>query len=457
MALDGHDVIGQAKTGTGKTLGFGIPLLSQLDAITDPEHHRRGAPQALVVVPTRELCVQVAEDLAQAGKRAHVKVLAIYGGRAFEPQIESLDKGVDVIVGTPGRLLDLSRRGHLKLSEVRILVLDEADEMLDMGFLPDVEAIVAQVPESRQTMLFSATMPGQIVSLARRYMTPANAHSRGRPQRGQRHRRHHRAARLARARDGQGGAAGTHPAGRGPRPDHRLHPHQAHLPEGRRRAQRARLRGRRGARRPGPGAREQALRAFRKGKVDVLVATDVAARGIDIDDVTHVVNYPARGREGLPAPGGTHGAGRQERRGRHAGRLGRCRTLADDQPRAGPAVPAPCRDLLHVRASCTPAWASPHGSRRPPRTSKSARGCRPRRSRTLARPAKHGGHSNSQRDDRRGDSRRRSGGGSRNGRSGGGQAKSRDTSKDGDKPAARKPRKRRRTRGGQQTKPSGDS
>src|SRR5690606_11870879 len=129
------------------------------------------APQALVIVPTRELCMQVAEDIAEAGKNAGARVLAIYGGKAYEPQIEQLKKGVDVVVGTPGRLIDLNNQKILNLSQVKSLVLDEADEMLDMGFLPDVEKLVSKVPATRQTMLFSATMPGQILNLARRYMT----------------------------------------------------------------------------------------------------------------------------------------------------------------------------------------------------------------------------------------------------------------------------------------------
>lgn len=291
LALDGHDVIGQAKTGTGKTLGFGIPLLSRLDVVSNPEGRSDKRPQALVVVPTRELCVQVSEDLTQAGARSGVKVVSIYGGRAFEPQVEALRRGVDVVVGTPGRLLDLSRQRHLDLSGIRTLVLDEADEMLDMGFLPDVEAIVSQVPANRQTMLFSATMPGQILNLARRYMTQP-----------------------------------THIRAIDPNDDNATvdaieqHVWQAHAMdkvELLSRVLQAEGRGlsivfirtKRTCQKVadeltdrgfavaavhgdlGQGAREQALRAFRSGKVDVLVATDVAARGIDVEGVTHVVNY----------------------------------------------------------------------------------------------------------------------------------------------------------------------
>jgi superfamily II DNA/RNA helicase len=166
IALAGNDLIGQARTGTGKTLGFGVPLLNRLQLPGE-----RGArPQALVITPTRELAVQVSADLAGAGKLLGARVLTIYGGRAYEPQIDALRKGVDVVVGTPGRLLDLAQQRHLDLSTVRILVLDEADEMLDLGFLPDIEKLLAMVPAGRQTMLFSATMPGPIVALARQFL-----------------------------------------------------------------------------------------------------------------------------------------------------------------------------------------------------------------------------------------------------------------------------------------------
>ena len=284
LALAGNDIIGQAKTGTGKTLGFGIPLLQR---ISDPD----GTPQALVVVPTRELCIQVASDLAIAGKRKGIRVLAVYGGRAYEPQVEALQQGIEVVVGTPGRLIDLMKQRHLNLSKVRTLVLDEADEMLDMGFLPDVETPVNATPASRQTMLFSATMPGVIVTMARRYMTNPT---------------HIRAS----DPDDAGATVDTV----------ELHVWQAHMldkpelvarvlqAEGRgltvifthtkRRAQElADNLAERGFAAAsvhgdlGQGAREQALRAFRAGKVDILVATDVAARGIDVEGVTHVINY----------------------------------------------------------------------------------------------------------------------------------------------------------------------
>ncbi|WP_446459282.1 DEAD/DEAH box helicase, partial [Streptomyces virginiae] len=297
VALSGTDVIGQAKTGTGKTLGFGLPLLERVVVPADVEAGRAtpdqltDAPQALVVVPTRELCTQVTNDLLTAGKVRNVRVLAIYGGRAYEPQVEALNKGVDVIVGTPGRLLDLAGQRKLDLSRVRALVLDEADEMLDLGFLPDVEKIMAYLPAKRQTMLFSATMPGAVIGLARRYMTQPT---------------HIRAV----SEDGEGATVANIT-------QHVFRAHNMDKPELVSRILQAEGRGlamifcrtkrtaadiaeqleRRGFASGavhgdlGQGAREQALRAFRNGKVDVLVCTDVAARGIDVEGVTHVINY----------------------------------------------------------------------------------------------------------------------------------------------------------------------
>ena len=350
VALSGADVIGQAKTGTGKTLAFGIPVLQRMGIASaaaaaaaaaaipapageaadaadaagadqapaaEPVPHaevpaprgRRGGrgggartrvpgdpatagrPLGLIVVPTRELAVQVTEDLAAAGKVMNARVLSVYGGRAYEPQIAALQAGVDVVVGTPGRLLDLAKQHHLDLSAIRMLVLDEADEMLDLGFLPDVERIVTLVPADRQTLLFSATMPGQVIALARQYMsrpthiraadphdhgtTVANitqhvyrAHAldktemlakmlqaRGRGLTMVFCRTKRTAAKVAEELDDRGYASAA------------VHGDL------------------------GQGAREQALRAFRNGKVDVLVATDVAARGIDVEGVTHVVNF----------------------------------------------------------------------------------------------------------------------------------------------------------------------
>ena len=293
-ALERHDIIGQAKTGTGKTLGFGIPVLEDVIAPDEEGYEdllNPNQPQALIILPTRELTKQVAQDLREAAKYLSTRIVEIYGGVAFEPQIEALQRGADIVVGTPGRLIDLLRKGHLHLSGVETVVLDEADEMLDLGFLPDVETLLSRVPENRHTMLFSATMPGPVVALARRFMVhPTHiraqdpddqnqtvntvkqviyrvhamnkvevisrilqAEGRGRTVIFCRTKR--TAARLGEDLTARGFAVGA------------LHGDL------------------------GQGAREQALRAFRNGKVDVLVATDVAARGIDVDDVTHVINY----------------------------------------------------------------------------------------------------------------------------------------------------------------------
>jgi len=287
LALEGRDLIGQAKTGTGKTLGFGIPLLMRLDR----DRGAGAAPQALAIVPTRELCIQVASDLERAGKKMGIRVLSVYGGRAYEPQIDALNRGIDVVVGTPGRVIDLAQRGNLNLSEVKVLVLDEADEMLDMGFLPDVERIVAQVPAVRQTMLFSATMPGQIVNLARRYMTQPT------------HIRAHDPGDDSATVDAiEQHVWRAHPMDKVELLSRVLQADGRGLSmvftRTKRKAQKiADDLNERGFAAAsvhgdlGQGAREQALRAFRSGKVDVLVATDVAARGIDVDGVTHVVNY----------------------------------------------------------------------------------------------------------------------------------------------------------------------
>ncbi|MFB4279441.1 DEAD/DEAH box helicase [Nonomuraea sp. MTCD27] len=287
LALTGQDLIGQARTGTGKTYAFGIAMLQ---SIGKPRKNRK-KPRGLVVVPTRELATQVSEDLVTAAGKLGSRVLTVYGGRAYEPQIEALKAGVDVIVGTPGRLLDLVKQKHLDLSQVTSLVLDEADRMLDLGFLPDIERIFKLIPAERQTMLFSATMPGEIVALSRKYLNrPTHVraeHETGEnettPQVRQIVWRTHRMdkieilGRLLQA-DGRGLTMVFCETKRAcdmvaEQLDTRGFAVAAVHGD------------------LGQGQREQALRAFRNGKIDVLVATDVAARGIDIDDVTHVVNY----------------------------------------------------------------------------------------------------------------------------------------------------------------------
>jgi superfamily II DNA/RNA helicase len=289
LAIAGQDIIGQARTGTGKTLAFGVPLLHRL-ATTDAATRAVRQPMALIVVPTRELAIQVADDLKKAGARMGARVLTVYGGRAYEPQIEALTSGTDIVVGTPGRLLDLANRKNLDLSQIRALVLDEADKMLDLGFLPDVERLLRLTPGDRQTMLFSATMPGEVVTLARRHMRrPTNIRaeepdeSAPPPLTAQHaYRTHHLdkievLARILQAKD-RGLAMVFCQTKRAA--------DQVTTALADRGFAAAAVHGD-----LGQSQRERALRAFRSGKIDVLVATDVAARGIDVDDVTHVINY----------------------------------------------------------------------------------------------------------------------------------------------------------------------
>lgn len=284
LALKGQDIIGQAKTGTGKTLGFGLPLLQRLGAA--PE----SGVKALVVTPTRELAAQVYEDLKLAASHRGTTVVPIYGGKAYDEQIDQIKSGAQVIVGTPGRLIDLIQQRVLSLSNVSEIVLDEADKMLDLGFLPDIEKIFDRLPAVRHTMLFSATMPGPILTLARRFMS-SPVHIRvTNPDEGvvQKNIRHlvYRAhpldkdemiARILQAT----GRGKTVVFMRTKRAAAKL------LEELRDRGFEA-------------GAvhgdmnqeqRERSMQRFRDGKNDVLIATDVAARGIDVDDVTHVINH----------------------------------------------------------------------------------------------------------------------------------------------------------------------
>jgi superfamily II DNA/RNA helicase len=292
VALMGTDLIGQARTGTGKTLAFGIPVLQRSVAPKEPAYADmpQGKPQALIVAPTRELALQVSSDLALASKDLGLRVLTVYGGVGYDQQLDTLTEGVDIVVGTPGRLIDLANRRALDLSHVHALVLDEADEMLDLGFLPDVEKLISMTPETRQTMLFSATMPSAIVGLARHHMrhpmniraessydttmVPATAqfiylaHDLDKPE---------MIGRILQAEDAgkmivftrtkrQAQRVADDLAERGFSTS-ALHGDMAQV------------------------AREKALTKFREDKLLVLVATDVAARGIDVAGVSHVINY----------------------------------------------------------------------------------------------------------------------------------------------------------------------
>lgn len=279
MALEGEDLIGQAQTGTGKTAAFGIPIIQK---INEKDRHI----QALVMSPTRELCIQVADEISKIGKTKRIRVFPVYGGQPIERQIRSLKRGIQVVIGTPGRLLDHIRRGTIDLEYVNFLVLDEADEMLDMGFVDDMENIIKNVPPERQTMLFSATMPRPILSISKKYMRAPKVVA------------IHKEVVTAptidqyyyETRDKVDGLCrildttddckmiifcrtkkGVDElvialATRGYEAEG-LHGDLSQ------------------------NQRDRVMKKFRSGQVDILVATDVAARGLDIDNITHVVNF----------------------------------------------------------------------------------------------------------------------------------------------------------------------
>lgn len=282
--LAGRDILGCAQTGTGKTAAFALPIIQRLNASP-----RRGtAPRALVLAPTRELAVQIADSFRTYGRHTKVSGTTIFGGVSQFHQVKALRRGVDVVVATPGRLLDLMEQGFVDLSAIEVLVLDEADRMLDMGFIQPIRRIAAEVPATRQTLLFSATMPKEIVHLAesllsdpeRVAVTPVASAAPKIEQsvylvssaakhtlletvlREQSMRRglvfvrtKHGADKLCRRLEDAGFRAGA------------IHGNKAQ------------------------GARQRALEAFRSGRMPILVATDVAARGIDVDDVSHVINF----------------------------------------------------------------------------------------------------------------------------------------------------------------------
>lgn len=279
-ALAGRDLCGKAKTGSGKTLAFGLPMLQRV-AKAEPRR-----PTGLVLVPTRELANQVADVLVTLGRRRGVTVRAVYGGVSMDRQVGALRKGVDVVIGTPGRLIDLLERDELSVDAVEVLVLDEADRMADMGFMPQVQKILYRIKRSHQTLLFSATLDGAVNQLVRRYMDDPVFHEVASKEATVEEMRHHFflvhqmdkvrvAASIAR------GAGRTLMFVRTKRGADRL------VSDLRREGVRAGaihgdLR---------QGAREKALADFSEGKLAVLVATDVAARGIHVDDIDVVVHY----------------------------------------------------------------------------------------------------------------------------------------------------------------------
>jgi len=284
LSLPGQDIIGQAKTGTGKTFGFGIPVVQRLGLDPAP------GVKSLIVVPTRELAVQVYEDMDMLTSNRSTSVVAIYGGKAYEGQIDQLKAGAQIVVGTPGRLIDLNNQRLLDLSNATEVVLDEADKMLDLGFLADIEKIFQKVAPVRHTQLFSATMPGPIVALARRFMNNpihirATDPDEGLTQANIRHlvyRAHSLdkdevIARILQA-EGRGKTVVFTRTKRAAQKlvdelnDRGFNAGAVHGDMSQE-------------------ARERSMAAFKAGKKDVLIATDVAARGIDVDDVTHVINH----------------------------------------------------------------------------------------------------------------------------------------------------------------------
>ncbi|MGN6126815.1 MAG: DEAD/DEAH box helicase [Humibacter sp.] len=306
LAMSGQDIIGQAKTGTGKTFGFGLPLIQRLGPNPEP------GVQALVVAPTRELAIQVAEDLELATSGRPTTIASIYGGKSYDGQIEQLKAGAQIVVGTPGRLLDLAGQRLLDLSHVREMVLDEADRMLDLGFLPDVEKLFSLTPATRHTMLFSATMPAPIVALARRFMTRPIHIRASEPDEGLTQANINHLIYRAHALDKDEVIARILQAeGRGKTVIFtRTKRAAAKLVEelGDRGFNAAAVHGD-----LSQEQRERAMNAFRSGKRDVLIATDVAARGIDVIDVTHVINHtiPEDEKAYLHRVGRTGRAGKQ--------------------------------------------------------------------------------------------------------------------------------------------------
>ncbi|MBX5466728.1 MAG: DEAD/DEAH box helicase [Firmicutes bacterium] len=302
LILSGRDLIGQAQTGTGKTAAFGVPVVERLD-------HRSRRVQALVLVPTRELAIQVAEEITRIGRFAGVKVVPIYGGQSYDRQIRALEHGAQVVIGTPGRVIDHLKRGTLKLDQVRMVILDEADEMLDMGFIDDVEFILQNVPAERQTLLFSATVPEPVARLARRYLKDPE-HVAINPERltvplieqvYYEVREHEKLDALSRILDMEGAERAIVFCRTKKRVDE--------LAEG--------LQARGYSAEAIHGdlnqvQRNRVMKRFREGGSEILVATDVAARGLDIENVTHVINYD------LPqdAEGYVHRIGRTGRAGR---------------------------------------------------------------------------------------------------------------------------------------------
>ena len=278
LVLEGNDVIGQAQTGTGKTAAFGIPLVQ---AITDFKHI-----QALIMTPTRELAIQVAEEVGKIGRTRRVRALPVYGGQPIERQIRALRNNVQIVIGTPGRLIDHINRGTIRLDHIKFLVLDEADEMLDMGFVDDIEEIMRSLPVERQTLLFSATMPRPILSLTKKYMkAPKNVTISKEELTVPLIEQYYFETKdkiegLCRLLDAEidGKLIIFCRTKKGVDDLSIALSSRGYMAEG--------LHGD-----LSQNQRDRVMKKFREGAVDVLIATDVAARGIDVDNITHVINF----------------------------------------------------------------------------------------------------------------------------------------------------------------------
>lgn len=299
--LEGKDVIGQAQTGTGKTAAFGVPMVQRLN------HEVRGI-QGLVLVPTRELAIQVAQHLACIGKHSRFKVLAVYGGESINKQIHTLSSGVHIVVGTPGRLIDLMERRVINLSAVRVVVLDEADRMLDMGFIEDIEFILSKIPRERQTSLFSATIDESVMRVCNKYMKNPQKILVSRDEialtqmkqyftRVAQHDKFAALIKIIREQHVDKAIVFCRTRREVDRLTEQLYRKgyrvQA-LHAGFTQAQ-----------------RERAINDFRAGRLNLLIATDVAARGLDIQGITHIINYDVP----MDAPVYFHRIGRTARKG----------------------------------------------------------------------------------------------------------------------------------------------
>jgi ATP-dependent RNA helicase RhlE len=284
--LDGRDLVGVAQTGTGKTAAFALPILHRLAA--NPRTAQAGRPRVLVLTPTRELAAQIADNFAGYGRYLRLRHTVIFGGVGQQPQVDAINRGVEILVATPGRLLDLMQQGYVKLEHIEVFVLDEADRMLDMGFAPDVKRVIAKLPRQRQSLLFSATMPGPIREIADQLLTnPASVEVTPAATTVERIQQQVCHVPNASKRRLLTRVLTENPEGLAlvfSRTKHGANRLAEHLDaDG---IQAAAIHGNKSQ-----GARTKALDGFRAGSIRVLVATDIAARGIDVKGVSLVINY----------------------------------------------------------------------------------------------------------------------------------------------------------------------